>query len=104
VVTSNESDEPDGPEFDSDELGELGPFPDDIAIDVAERSVYRAFCLKRLTGLLNLRAQIQHEFDPEAALHHALVDRAIYTAYRDCVGAGAKGEARRLLAETVQRR
>ena len=68
-------------------------------IDVLERDSYRKFCLVRLANFVKLRSNSAGETEEDTLLHHRLVDRAVYSAFRDCVSAGAEAEARHILAE-----
>jgi hypothetical protein len=72
-------------------------------IETYERDAYRNFCLARLEHFLSLRHLPVVESAEDARLHQRIVERAIYSAFRDCVSAGADGEARRLLGETAER-
>ncbi len=81
----------------SDHQAGLDSFPASGPMDSRKRSLYREFCLGRLSDLLQARAQLLSVDDPERALHRSLIDRSLYSAYRDCVGAGVETQARQLL-------
>jgi hypothetical protein len=106
VLTSHEPDHSDPPEYEPDALAdeqtELDSFPTG-GMDRHERAQYRAFCLQRLANLLSRRGQIVGETARERALQHTLLDRALYTAYRDCAAAGAKAPADRLLDAAAEK-
>jgi hypothetical protein len=110
VVTSHEPNDFDDldplngeSELTPSEPTDLGSFPDSAAMDGRERVLYREFCLRRLIDLLSRRAELAASSDPEWRLHHALIDHALYSAYRDCVTAGLKSQATRLLAGSTRK-
>jgi hypothetical protein len=72
-------------------------------IETYERDGYRNFCLARLEHFLSLRCVPGGESSDDARLHQKIVERAVYSAFRDCVSTGAGAEARRLLGETAER-
>jgi hypothetical protein len=89
VVTSNEPDP---------SILTPGPPADQFQLEVLEPHGYREFCLERLKHLLALRAALPNAGQLDADLQRRLVERALYSAYCDCVGAGAKRRAARILA------
>jgi hypothetical protein len=92
VVAQNPpDDEPDGPRPDSTEFH----------IEKLERDSYRKFCIARLISFLDLRAEPNLGVDQDAELRKRILERAIYSAFRDCVEAGARAEARRILDEAA---
>jgi hypothetical protein len=72
-------------------------------IETYERDAYRKFCVARLDRFLHLRRSTVDESPEDTRLHQKVVERAIYSAFRDCVSAGAGNEARRLLGEVNER-
>jgi len=87
VVTSNEPDR-----------GLVVGADDELKLEALELHAYRDCCLQRLTHLIALRAGLPHPCPLEPALQQMLVDRALYATYRDCVAAGAKARAARIVA------
>src|SRR6266567_9524567 len=75
------------------------PESHEFRIEILERDSFRKFCLVRLANFVNVRSHQGEENAEEAQLHHKIADRAIYSAFRDCVAAGAEAEARRILDE-----
>jgi hypothetical protein len=106
VVTSREPNNYDpserAPNSPTVERHDLDAFPAGDRMDRQERSQYREFCLQRLADLLSRRGERLGGTARERALQHTLIDRALYTAYRDCVAAGAKAEADRLLSTAAE--
>jgi len=77
------------------------PETHEFQIEILEPDSYRKFCLTRLNNFVDLRSRPAEETPDDAQLHHRIVDRAIYSAFRDCVSAGAEAEARRILDEAA---
>jgi hypothetical protein len=75
-----------------------GPPTAQFQIEVLEPHSYREFCIERLKQLLAQRAALPTAGQPDADLQRRLVARALYSAYRDCVSAGARLRATRILA------
>lgn len=79
----------------------LIPPLDHFQIETFERDAYRRFVLTRLTNFVHLRNLPPEEVADDARLHRRIVERAIYSAFRDCVAAGAGDEARQIIDQTA---
>jgi len=61
----------------------------------ATRSLTKAVFVKRLERLVRLRRDYSHDLNP---LGLRLLDRAIYSTYKDCIDFGAGDEAKEIVA------
>jgi hypothetical protein len=95
VESQNSSEPAAGPEI-------LLPNIQRFQIEMYERDAYRKFCIARLEHFLSLRRTHDEAPSADVRLHQKVVERAIYSAFRDCVSAGAGSEARKLLGEPTE--
>jgi len=70
---------------------------DQFQLEALEPNAYREYCLGRLKLLVTLRAGLPLQGSLDAGLQQTLVARALYVTYQDCVAAGAKTRAQRIL-------
>ena len=107
MVTSRESNNYDPSEHIPDSAAvqspELEPVSGVESDPGAEQGSYRDFCLERLSGLLGRRGERLGATARERAFNQGLIDRALYSAYHDCVASGAKEEADQLIKSVAEK-
>ncbi len=85
------------------EQAEFDPLPAGERTSRQQRAEYREFCLQRLADLLSRRGESLGGTARERAFNHTLIDRALYSAYHDCVATGAKSRADRLIKAAAEK-